>query len=219
MERCFRLQELHTLTTAAQDAELSIDLLPFDEVQAAIRVVVAGTGTLNFESALVRDDAAFGTDTVPATVPLNALGTTLRTINPKGRYLRWAAASLGGSPKVQIDIIARNRRSGAVAKVWASAVRTTTVTTLTLNSCLDVMPYRSLSFIVRRLGGTGGTLTVEHSAVLDPGAFSTLFTTTLSGTTNTLHRATDPLRWLRWSVDPAGTTSAFSIEFVGRESL
>jgi hypothetical protein len=81
----------------------------FTELNIAVRVISAGSaGTIFLQHAPVRASSAFS-NLAGTSVALDAAGPDFVQITSFSRYIRWRATSVGGSPVVLIDLIAKAR--------------------------------------------------------------------------------------------------------------
>jgi len=92
-----------------------------------------------------------------------------------------------------------------------------------IEEAIDVSAYRTLVVQTRIpvQAGTSGTLVLEHAAVLDEDAFTTLgsFSINLASDSNDVEAINDPLRFVRWKITAfSGSAASFMIDIVARET-
>ena len=102
----FRLQPLASISgNKTQDKADAVDVEPFKSLVIQVIKPVFGIGTLYIQHSATLDDFAFAN--TGTSFDLNTAENEVKVLSDPLKYLRWNALWTSGTPKFQIDVVAR----------------------------------------------------------------------------------------------------------------
>lgn len=176
----------------------ALDRLKFKSLGVQVRLYVAGSaGTLELQHAASNEEALF--TRLGDTYTLSSGTGEIQLHGNYLRYLRFATSSnvsTSPAPEASLDLIAKEYGANQAYRMLDRRVITPNET----SEILDLGPFKTLCVSIWvAAAGSAGTIELQHAAISEPNAFTTVGSAVnLNATGVNVQYHTSFLRYVRW---------------------